>query len=87
MNAGDVAFSVAMDLYEEWNKRPPLNEAVLMLVSVFTDWEQPSDNTTPAQAKENIRQLGGSALPLEALPEWVRLSMQAWETETQGKPN
>lgn len=58
-----------------------------MLASAFTNWEPPSEPTTPWEARDNIIALGGQALPLEALPPWVRVSMAAWETETQGKPN
>jgi hypothetical protein len=79
-----------MDLLAYWDDNPPPPVCQRMMLSAYTDW-QPKDRRTasPEQIDKAVKVLGGTVLPVETMPEWIRASVAAWQEQNPGtgRPN
>ncbi len=76
-----------MELFESWQETPPANEMLSLLASAFTTWKPAGKrSTSPELVAETVTKMGGEALPISAMPDWMLISLADLE-KTKGRPN
>lgn len=70
-----VPFSRVMELCDYWVEHPPISETVRLIAQAVGAWE-PKRESSVDDVAQMVASIGGAVQPYEALPEWVRISIE-----------